>query len=414
VITPYLLRTAIGSTAEHAAIYAHPISEACARFEINTAERLAMFLANVGHESGSLRYTSEIWGPTDAQRRYEGRRDLGNTEPGDGERYKGHGLIQTTGRANHRELQAALLLAGYEEVPDFEGDPEALTRPRWAAASAGYYWASRGLNRFADAGDFDGVCDRINRGRKTEAVGDSNGYADRLQRLARARLAIASMQPEAPIAAPAQPAPAPAPAQPARSIPAGEFIPEETTMAPFIAAAIPSLIQAAPALIRIFGDSPAAERNAKAAEVVASLAQEVTAEATVEGAVRAIEFDPAKAAAFREAVHENIAQLLGLMVQAVDVDEKTRASAVDRALALGKATGGKWLWLLGMAAAAIILFALAATWQVLFGDKKFSEAVQMLLLGQVVLAGFATVLAFLFGTNLQNRVSQREQQRDGQ
>lgn len=193
MITPDLLRAAVGCTAPRAAVFAVPLSEACALFEINTSERLAMFLANIGHESGSFRWLSEIWGPTAAQERYEGRTDLGNTQPGDGVRFKGHGLIQTTGRANHRELRPALLLAGYAGVPDFEADPEALTKPRWAAASAGYYWASRRINRFADAGDFDGACDAINRGRKTAAIGDSNGYADRLQRLARARAALGAL-----------------------------------------------------------------------------------------------------------------------------------------------------------------------------------------------------------------------------
>jgi putative chitinase len=295
MITPDLLRSALGCTAERAAVFAHPISEACALFEINTADRLAMFLANIGHESGALKYTAEIWGPTEAQRRYEGRRDLGNTEPGDGERYKGHGLIQTTGRANHRELQPALLLAGYEDVPDFEADPDALTKPRWAAASAGYYWASRGINRLADAGDFDGACDVINRGRKTEAIGDSNGYADRLQRLARARFALAAAQPAVPPpVAPVQPAPAPAPAVPVRSMPAGEFITEEPiTMAPFIAAALPAIIESIPKLGRLFGSgSEVSERNVKAAELAVSIVQEATGAVNAQQAAEKLKADP--------------------------------------------------------------------------------------------------------------------------
>lgn len=219
--------------------------------------------------------------------------------------------------------------------------------------------------------------------------------------------------PTSPADQPASPAPAPAPTGYMR---AGEGSPQEPDMAPFIAAALPQLIQAAPALIRIFGDSPTAERNAKAAEVVAGMAQKVTGEATIEGAVNVIASDPTAASRFREEVHENMSQLLGLMIQAAEFDEKTRASAVDRALALGKATGGKWLWLLGGAAAAILLFAMAVTWQVLFAPKEmgFSDGVKMLLLGQVVLAGFALVTAFLFGTNLQNRVSQRDQQKGEQ
>src|SRR4051812_46296976 len=76
------------------------IVAAMSEFEINTPERQAAFLAQVGHESGGLRFMVERWGPTESQRRYEMRHDLGNTEPGDGHRYLGRGLIQLTGRAN--------------------------------------------------------------------------------------------------------------------------------------------------------------------------------------------------------------------------------------------------------------------------------------------------------------------------
>lgn len=83
-------------------------------------------------------------------------------------------------------------------------------------------------------------------------------------------------------------------------------------MLPFVAAGITALIQAAPALIRVFGDSPRAEKNAQAAEVVADLAKQVTGESTVEGAVHAIQADPAQAAAFREQVHLSMNELVGL------------------------------------------------------------------------------------------------------
>jgi putative chitinase len=68
-------------------------------FEVTTPLRQAAFLAQLAHESGQFRFMEEIWGPTPAQRRYEGRRDLGNIQPGDGFRYKGRGPIQITGRA---------------------------------------------------------------------------------------------------------------------------------------------------------------------------------------------------------------------------------------------------------------------------------------------------------------------------
>lgn len=107
----------------------------------------------------------EIWGPTPAQLRYEGREDLGNTEPGDGRRYLGRGLIQITGRANYAAASEAL-------CEDFVSCPGLLESYRWASLSAAWFWESRGLNALADAGDFDAITRRIN--------GGQTGRADRL------------------------------------------------------------------------------------------------------------------------------------------------------------------------------------------------------------------------------------------
>ena len=175
------LRAATGATLALAAKWLPYVEAACAAYGIDSRLRLAAFLANVGHESGGLRYTAELWGPTPAQKRYEGRLDLGNTEPGDGLRFRGHGLIQTTGRYNHAKTRDRMR-AKFPDmgVPDFEADPGALTLPQWAALSAADFWHANGINRYADMPDFDGVCDVINRGRKTSRAGDTNGYADRL------------------------------------------------------------------------------------------------------------------------------------------------------------------------------------------------------------------------------------------
>ena len=150
-------------------------------YEINTPVRQAMFLANVGHETGGLKWMGELWGPTPTQARYEGRADLGNTQPGDGRRFAGNGYLQTTGRYNHAILRDRLRKRFPDMgIPDFEATPEMLREPKWAALSATDYVSMKGCNRFADADDFDGYCDTINRGRKTAAMGDSNGWADRL------------------------------------------------------------------------------------------------------------------------------------------------------------------------------------------------------------------------------------------
>jgi len=85
----------------------------------------------------------------------------------------------------------------------------------------------------------------------------------------------------------------------------------DTNMAPFIAAAIPSLIQAAPALIRLFGKGEQSEKNAKAAETVAAIAKEVTGETSIEGAVSAISTSPVMAQTFNQAVEEKWYTLTG-------------------------------------------------------------------------------------------------------
>lgn len=178
-----------GARLERARLYADLLSAGMAFYNITTPLRQAMFLPNVGHESGHLQYTTEIWGPTPAQKGYEGRRDLGNTEPGDGSRFRGRGFIQTTGRANYIAVRDRLR-ERFIGVPDFVTDPAALAEPQWAALSACDYWDMRRLNDWADKGDFDGVCDLINRGRKTQADGDSNGWADRLALYNAARAAL--------------------------------------------------------------------------------------------------------------------------------------------------------------------------------------------------------------------------------
>lgn len=148
------------------------ILEAALAFNITTPKRMAAFLAQIAHESGRFRYVREIWGPTDAQKRYEGRKDLGNTEPGDGKRFMGRGLIQITGRANYVKAAKAL---GVECVRT----PSILEQPRFAVMSAAWFWDSHGLNKLADDGNFVAITKKIN--------GGLNGYQDRVGFYERAR-----------------------------------------------------------------------------------------------------------------------------------------------------------------------------------------------------------------------------------
>lgn len=156
-MTPQELSKATGARIDRAKEWLPHIEEAMQEFQINTPQRKAMFLSQIGHESGGLHWVVELWGPTDAQKRYEGRHDLGNTQIGDGFRFRGRGLIQTTGRANYKDTGDALGV-------DLIAQPELLGQAALAARSAGWYWSSRGLNAIADSGNFVLVTRRINGG----------------------------------------------------------------------------------------------------------------------------------------------------------------------------------------------------------------------------------------------------------
>lgn len=158
------LHEAVKCTVYDAERWADPLTAAMEEFSINTSARQAAFLAQIAHETGCFRWIREIWGPTPAQLRYEGRVDLGNTEPGDGKRFMGRGLIQVTGRANYMRAAAKLGI-------DCVDHPELLEEPVNAARSAGDFWESRGLNELADTGSFEKITKKIN--------GGLNGYFDR-------------------------------------------------------------------------------------------------------------------------------------------------------------------------------------------------------------------------------------------
>lgn len=179
MITADELAACTGATVTRASNWLPSIGAAMDAYGITSAIRISEFLPQIGHESGRLVYVREIWGPNAAQLGYEGRKDLGNLRPGDGRKFMGRGLIETTGRANYIATRDGLR-ALIPNVPDFEQSPELLELPRWAAYSAAWFWDRHGCNDLADQGDFDGICDMINRGHKTAAIGDSNGYVERL------------------------------------------------------------------------------------------------------------------------------------------------------------------------------------------------------------------------------------------
>lgn len=165
------LIAATGMSTTTAAMFEGPLNTLFDRFQVNTPLRVAMFLAQAGHESAGFRILREIWGPTPGQSAYEGRKDLGNVQTGDGSLYRGRGVIQITGRANYTSVAAALNI-------DCVLHPQMLETPQWGTASAGWFWSTRSLNSYADKSDFAGATRRIN--------GGLNGYDDRMARYQKA------------------------------------------------------------------------------------------------------------------------------------------------------------------------------------------------------------------------------------
>lgn len=138
-------------------------------YGINTHKRQCAFLAQLAHESGQFLYARELGNDAYLEKYDTGpiAARLGNTpaDDGDGQKYRGRGLIQITGRDNYRQCGQALGL-------DLLATPELLEQPQWAVASACWFWTSRGLNALADKGLFLGITKRIN--------GGTNGHAERV------------------------------------------------------------------------------------------------------------------------------------------------------------------------------------------------------------------------------------------
>lgn len=142
--------------------------------ELNTPERLAMFTAQTLHESGGWKYVREIWGPTDWQKKYEGHKGLGNTEPGDGVKFKGRGLIQLTGRSNYQKF------SNWIKDPSIMDHPELVEAPKYAVESACWFWASNNLNDLVP--DIKKVTKRIN-GAKMLGLEERTKYYNKLLEL---------------------------------------------------------------------------------------------------------------------------------------------------------------------------------------------------------------------------------------
>ena len=179
-ITQQQLLQILPNAGQTAGVFVPVLNAAMVRFQIIGTKRVAAFIAQIGHESGQFRYVREL-GSDQYLSKYDTgslAKRLGNTPEadGDGQKYRGRGLIQITGRANYMVCSEALAL-------DLINHPELLEKPQHACMSAAWFWASRGLNTLADADQFDTITRRIN--------GGQNGAAERQALYARALKVLA-------------------------------------------------------------------------------------------------------------------------------------------------------------------------------------------------------------------------------
>jgi len=136
-----------------ALIFIHPLNRAMALDGIDSAVRVAAFLSQIAHESGELRYVRELA----SGEAYEGRKDLGNTQPGDGPRFRGRGLIQVTGRHWYQRATDDL------GVP-FVHNPALMELPVHAARVSTWWWRVNGVNALAETLDIRRITRRVNGG----------------------------------------------------------------------------------------------------------------------------------------------------------------------------------------------------------------------------------------------------------
>ena len=199
-ITSQQLLQILPNAGQVAGVFVPVLNTAMNRYQIVGSKRIAVFIAQVGHESGqltrlveNLNYSAEAlqraWPSrfsaklaADVARKPEqianiayGNR-MGNTATGDGWKYRGRGLIQITGKDNYRACGEALGL-------DLIAQPELLEKPQHACMSAAWFWATKGLNTLADSDKFNVITLRIN--------GGQNGAVDRQALYARALKVLA-------------------------------------------------------------------------------------------------------------------------------------------------------------------------------------------------------------------------------
>jgi putative chitinase len=142
------------------------IPDTAVKFNITTNLRLAHFLSQCAHESGNFKWVVELA----SGQAYEGRKDLGNTQPGDGVKFKGRGYIQLTGRANYDKFSKFV-------NEDCVSNPD-LVSTKYPMLSAAYFFDKNKLWKICDLGSTDEVVEKVSR----RVNGGTNGLSDRQQK----------------------------------------------------------------------------------------------------------------------------------------------------------------------------------------------------------------------------------------
>jgi len=395
MITADLLRQVMPRAGAAADLYA-PFLEAARRAYVGDDwHRIAMWLAQIAHESGSLQYVRELA----SGEAYEGRRDLGNTQPGDGPLFRGRGLLQVTGRTNYERCGRALGLP-------LTTEPWLLEQPEHAAMSAGWVWLDFGLSGLCTAVDpVLAVTRKLN--------GGTNGLEDRRERYVTALTALklwastptlsqaAGATPPGPVVSPAPP---PVPAPPAPSI-------KETIVAipALVAAAASALLPIVADLFRARG-SKTSTRNAEildqvgdAAPVLVSIAKEVAGGGNEQQAAEAILASKELQQQFRAQVALKWSDLEPFL----RFEEESRQSAREFVDTM-TSSGPQWRqigWgvLIGVLSLLIVTGIGYTFWHVLFSaDSAFSQSTRD---GVVELMKNVAILVigFFFGSSASNR-----------
>jgi putative chitinase len=147
-------------------------------YQVDNSKRLQAFLAQVAQETDGFNSFEEYASGA----AYEGRADLGNTQPGDGIRFKGRGGLMITGRSNYKTVSHALF--GDDRLLS---QPEILSQPKYAAMASLYYWKTHNLGPLADAGNFEAITKAIN--------GGLNGWATRLSYYQKLEMYVINLSP---------------------------------------------------------------------------------------------------------------------------------------------------------------------------------------------------------------------------